>query len=36
MAKDLDSSDDDEIVYIDVKDEFDGEEDKMVLLSHVS
>ena len=36
MAKDSNSSDDDEMVYIDVKDEYDDEEGKMVLISHVS
>ena len=35
MDKDLDSSEDDEIVYIVVKDESDDEEDKMALISHV-
>ena len=35
MAKDSDSSDNDEMVYIVVKDEFDDEEDKMALISHV-
>ena len=36
MAKDSDSSEDDEMVYIDVKDESDDEGDKMTLISHVS
>ena len=36
MAKDYDSSDEDEIVYIVVKDESDDENDKMALISHVS
>ena len=36
MAKDSNSSDNDEIVYIVLKDEFDDEEDKMALISHVS
>ena len=36
MAKDSDSSDDHEMVYIVVKDESDDEEDKMELISHVS
>ena len=35
MAKDSDSSDDDAMVYIVVKDEFDNEEDKMTLISYV-
>ena len=35
MARDLYSSDDDEMVYIVVKDESDDEEDKMELISHV-
>ena len=35
MAKDSDSSDDDELVYIVVKYEFDDEGDKMTLISHV-
>ena len=36
MAKDLDCSEDDEMVHIVVKDEFDDEGDKMLLISHVS
>ena len=35
MAKDSDSSKDDEMVYIVVKDESDDERDKMKLISHV-
>lgn len=35
MAKDSDSSEDDKIVYIVVKDESDDEGDKMALISHV-
>ena len=35
MAKDLDSSEDNEMVYIVVKDESNEEEDKMTLISHV-
>ena len=36
MAKYFDSSDDDEMVYIAIKDESDNEDDKMALISHVS
>ncbi len=36
IAKDSYSSEDDEMVYIVVKDEFDDERDKMTLISHVS
>ena len=36
MAKDLDSSKDDEMVYIVLKDESNAKGDKMVLISHVS
>ena len=36
VAKDFDSSEEDEMVYIVVKDESDDENDKMVLISHVS
>ena len=36
MAKDSNSSEDDEMVYIAVKDEFNDEGDKMELISHVS
>ena len=35
MAKDFDSSDDDEMVYIAIKDESDNEDDKMTLISYV-
>ena len=35
MAKDYDDSED-EMVYIVVKDESDDEEDKMILISHIS
>ena len=35
MAYDLDSSEDDEMVYISIKDESDDEGDKMTLISHV-
>ena len=35
MDKDLDSSEDDEMVYIVVKDESNNEGDKMTLISHV-
>ena len=35
MAKDSDNNED-EIVYIVLKDELDDEEDKMALISHVS
>ena len=35
MAKDSDNSED-EMVFIVVKDESDGEEDKMALISHIS
>ena len=36
IAKDSDSSDEDEMVYIAIKDELDDENDKMALISHVS
>ena len=36
IAKDSDSSEEDEMVYIIVKDELDYENDKMALISHVS
>ena len=36
MAKDSDSSDDDEMFYIDIKSEYDYEEDKNKLISHLS
>ena len=36
MAKDSDSSEDDEMVYIVVKDESNDEGDKMTHISHVS
>ena len=35
MSKDLDRSEDDKLVYIVVKDEYDDEEDKVALISHV-
>ena len=35
MAKDFDNRED-EIVYITIKDEYDEEEEKMALISHVS
>ena len=35
MAKDSDNSDNNEMVYIGVKDESDDKEDKMELISHV-
>ena len=36
MVKDSNSSEDDEMVQIDIKDGFDDEGDKMALISHVS
>lgn len=36
IEKDLDSSDDDEMIYIAIKDESDDEGDKMTLISHFS
>ena len=36
MAKDSDSGDDDEMVYIAIKDESDDGNDKMALISHIS
>ena len=35
MAIDSDSSEDDEMVYISIKDEYDDAEDKVALISHV-
>ena len=36
MAKDFDSSDEDEMVYITIKDKLDHKKDKMALIYHVS
>ena len=36
IAKDFDSGDNDEMVYIAIKDESEDEDDKMALISHVS
>ena len=36
MAKDFDSSDNDEMVYISIKHELDDEDDKMTLIYHVN
>ena len=36
MAKDFDSSNEDEMIYIAIKDESDDENDNMDLISHIS